>query len=134
MLGKLKKIIILAVMLSLIIPLAPSRASAADDSVMMQNIFKDAFYGGAVGSLVGLGFMLLTDKPQDHLRYIAYGAGGGIIAGAAIGVASSTKALAEIQDGKITLNVPEVKTDIIQDKRDEKIEVVRTLSLLRYSF
>lgn len=131
---KFKKTVVIALALSLIIPFVPSRSHAADDSVMMQNVFKDAFYGGAVGSLIGLGFMLLTEKPQDHLRYIAYGAGGGIIAGAAIGMASSTKALAEIEDGKITLNVPEVKTDIIQNKHDEKAEVVRTLSLLRYSF
>ena len=134
MLVKFKKVIILAVMLSLIIPLAPSHASAADDSAMMQNVFKDTLYGGAIGAVIGVGFMLLTGEPTDHWNYVAYGAGGGIIAGAAIGMASSTKALAEIEGGKITLNVPEIKTDIIQDKRDEKIEVVRTLSLLRYSF
>jgi len=129
-----KRLIVLAVIMSIIVPSLPSRAFAADDSVMMQNIFKDTLYGGAVGAVIGVGFMLLTGKPTDHWNYVAYGAGGGIIAGAAIGMASSTKALAEIADGRITLNVPEIKTDIVQDKRDEKIEVVRHLSLLRYNF
>lgn len=129
-----KRLIVLAVIISIVVPSLPSRTFAADDSVMMQNIFKDTLYGGAVGAVIGVGFMLLTGKPTDHWNYVAYGAGGGIIAGAAIGMASSTKALAEIADGRITLNVPEIKTDIVQDKRDEKIEVVRHLSLLRYNF
>lgn len=129
-----KKLIVLAVILSIAVSALPSRAFAADDSVMMQNVFKDTLYGGAIGAVIGVGFMLLSSKPTDHWNYVAYGAGGGIIAGAAIGIASSTKALAEIESGRITLNVPEIKTDIVQDKRDEKIEVVRHLSLLRYNF
>ena len=129
-----KKVIVLAVILSIAVPALPSRAFSADDSVMMQNVFKDTLYGGAIGAVIGVGFMLLRKKPTDHWNYVAYGAGGGIIAGAAIGMASSTKALAEIEGGRITLNVPELKTDIVQDKRDEKIEVVRHLSLLRYNF
>ncbi len=129
-----KKLIVLAVILSIAVSALPSRAFAADDSVMMQNVFKDTLYGGAIGAVIGVGFMLLSSKPTDHWNYVAYGAGGGIIAGAAIGMASSTKALAEIESGRITLNVPEIKTDIVQDKRDEKIEVVRHLSLLRYNF
>lgn len=129
-----KKIIVLAVILSIAVPALPSRVFAADDSIMMQNIFRDTLYGGAIGAVIGVGFMLLRGKPTDHWNYVAYGAGGGIIAGAAIGMASSTKALAEIEGGRITLNVPELKTNIVQDKRDEKIEVVRHLSLLRYNF
>ncbi|MBI3753264.1 MAG: hypothetical protein HY266_04360 [Deltaproteobacteria bacterium] len=128
-----KRLIIFILILSLLIPIIPSRVFA-DDTVIMKNIFMDSAYGGAVGALIGVGFMLLSDKPDQHWNYVAFGAGGGIIAGAAIGLASSTKALAEIENGKVTFNVPEVKTDILQDKRDEKTEVVRTLSLLRYNF
>lgn len=128
-----KRLIIFILILSLLIPIIPSRAFA-DDTVIMKNIFMDSAYGGAVGALIGVGFMLLSDKPADHWNYVAFGAGGGILAGAAIGLASSTKALAEIENGKVTFNVPEVKTDILQDKRDEKTEVVQTLSLLRYNF
>lgn len=128
-----KKLIAIILLLFLAVPAIPVR-SHADDTVIMRSVFMDAAYGGAVGALLGVGFMLLSDKPSDHWNYVAFGAGGGIIAGAAIGLATSTKALAEIENGKVTFNVPEVKTDILLDKRDEKPEVVRSLSLLRYNF
>lgn len=129
-----KRLIVLIVILSMSVSALPSRIFAADNGVMMQNVFRDTLYGGAIGAVIGVGFMLLTKEPKDHWNYIAYGAGGGIIAGAAISIASSTKAVAEIEGGRITFNVPNIKTNIIQDKRDEKTEVVRHFSLLRYNF
>jgi hypothetical protein len=129
-----RRLIVFTLIISLAIQIIPSKAVLADDNVMMRNVFTDALYGGAVGALLGVGFMLLSGDPDKHWNYLAYGTGGGIIAGAAIGVASSTKALAEVEHGKITLNVPEIKTDVIQDKRDKEMEVVRSLSLLRYNF
>lgn|SRR3990170_8082928 len=130
----IKRLTIVLLVLFLVVPVIPKRALAVEDTTVMRNVFIDAFYGGAVGALIGVGFMLLREKPTDHWNYVAYGAGGGIIAGAAIGMASSTKALAEIEGNKISLNVPEVKTDIMKDKRDEKEEVIRTVYLLRYNF
>lgn len=129
-----KRLIIVILIISFSMQIVPSNAVLADDPVIMRNVFTDALYGGAVGALIGAGFMLLSGEPEKHWDYLTFGAGGGIIAGAAIGVASSTKALAEIKGGKITLNIPEVKTDFIQTKRDDKMEVVRTLSLFRYNF
>ena len=128
-----KKLLAIVITLSLVIPAFHPRTVVADDTAM-RTVLVDAVYGGAVGALLGVGFMLLSGEPEKHWNYLAYGTGGGIIAGAAVGMASSTKALAEIENGKITLNVPEIKTDIIEDKRGEKMEVVRTLSLLRYNF
>lgn len=121
-------------MLFLIVPVMPKRVFAAEDTTIMKNVFMDAVYGGAVGALIGVGFMLLSDKPENHWNYVAYGAGGGIIAGTAIGLASATKAVAEIEGDKVSLNVPEIRTDVMKDKRDEKTEVIRTIYLLRYNF
>ncbi|MBI5328877.1 MAG: hypothetical protein HZB80_11415 [Deltaproteobacteria bacterium] len=129
-----RRLIIFTLIILLAVQIIPSKSVLADDAVMMRNIFTDALYGGAVGTLIGVAFMLISDKPSDNWNYLAYGAGGGIIAGAAIGMASSTKALAEVEHGKITLNVPEIKTDVIYDKRDQEMEVVKSLSLLRYNF
>ncbi len=83
---------------------APMQASAGDYEV--QNVMDDALYGAGVGALVGLGLMLLTKKPTDNWNYVTRGLGVGIIAGAAYGVARSSKAFAQIEDGEIHLGIP----------------------------
>jgi len=65
---------------------------------------------------------------------VAFGAGGGIIAGAAVGLASSTKALAEIEGDKVSLNLPEIKTNIVKDEYGDKLAEERTVYLVRYNF
>ncbi len=84
--------------------LPAQQASAADYDV--QNVMDDAMYGAGVGAMVGLGLMLLTDKPTDNWNYISRGLGIGIIGGAAYGVFRSSKAFAQIEDGNIQLGVP----------------------------
>ncbi len=82
----------------------PAQASAGDYEV--QNVMDDAMYGAGVGAMVGLGLMLLTDKPTDNWNYITRGLGVGIIGGAAYGIFRSSKAFAEVEDGQINLGVP----------------------------
>ncbi|HID36825.1 MAG TPA: hypothetical protein EYP39_05545 [Ghiorsea sp.] len=80
------------------------QASAGDYEV--QNVMDDAMYGAGVGALVGLGLMLLTDKPTDNWNYVSRGLGVGIIAGAAYGMYRSKGAFAQIEDGQINLGMP----------------------------
>lgn len=118
--------------LSLVVFIIPSDAFAGED--VFDTTLKGTIYGGIIGTLIGAAAMAFTDKPEEHLAYLAYGAGGGIIAGAAVGVAISARAMVEIKDNKFSLNIPEIKTDIIKDKHDEKAEVVTRVCLLRYNF
>ena len=80
------------------------QAMAADYEVA--NVMDDAFYGAGLGGMIGLGVMLLSDKPTDNWNYLTRGVGYGIIAGAAFGVYRSSKALATVDDGVIHLGVP----------------------------
>jgi len=84
--------------------LPAQQASAADYDV--QNVMDDAMYGAGVGALVGLGAMLLTDKPADNWDFITRGLGVGIIAGAAYGMYRSRGAFAQVEDGQIHLGMP----------------------------
>jgi len=97
---KTLKVMVVAGMLALF----PAQASAGDYEV--QNVMDDALYGAGVGALVGLGAMLLTDKPTDNWNFITRGLGIGIIAGAAYGMYRSRGAFAQIEDGQIHLGVP----------------------------
>lgn len=128
----IKKIITIIMVLLFVGSVIPSRTFAAGDP--LEIAIKDSVYGGILGALIGGALMVFSDKISDHYMYIAYGAAGGVIAGAAIGMATSTKALAEIEHNKVTFNMPELKNDIIKDKHEEKLEVIRTVSLLRYNF
>jgi uncharacterized membrane protein YebE (DUF533 family) len=70
------------------------------------DIFKDGFYGGLAGALVGTAALAFTDEPEDHLNYIAIGAGVGVMAGTAYGIYSATQAMAEIEGSRVVLNLP----------------------------
>jgi len=99
-----------------------------------EGIFRDAFYGGLVGGLVGTALLVFTDKPGDHLDYIGYGAAGGVLAGTAYGVAKTTRALAELENGKVKLAVPTVVPDYVRTGADGEREVVLKAEVLRGRF
>jgi len=91
----------------------PVQSQAADFEV--QNTFEDTMYGGMLGALVGGGAMLISGSPSKHWNYIATGAGLGIIAGAIYGVASGTRAFAQLEDGQLKLGVPMPEVALSQD-------------------
>ena len=107
---------------------------AQDDG--MGRILKDTVYGGAIGAIAGVAFMLFTDNPEDHFDYLATGAGIGILGGLAYGLATTSGrvAIAEIEDGRMTLNMPEIETRMINDEKTGVKEVVGTVGLLSYKF
>ena len=85
----------------------PVQAAAADFEV--QNVLEDTAYGAGIGALVGLGFMLISSKPTDHWNYPVVGAGVGIIAGAAYGTYSGSRAMASYEDGTLKIGMPSPK-------------------------
>lgn len=127
------KKIILAALVAFIVAL-PAGAHADD---AMRNTMSDAVYGGVIGALAGAALMLLTDNPDDHIGYIPTGAAVGILAGAAYGLATNNftqRAATEIQDGRLTLNMPTVHSAELYDKKTNRTEVINVIDLVRVRF
>lgn len=106
---------------------------AQDPAVV--DIFKDGFYGGLAGALVGAAALAFTDEPEDHLNYIAIGAGVGVIAGTAYGIYSATRAVAEIEGTRTVWHLP--VPQIVQKGSSltaKNREVEYRVSLLRIHF
>lgn len=104
----------------------------ADDA--LESIFRNAFLGGLVGGVAGAAFLVLADKPGDHLDYIGYGAAGGVLAGAAYGSIKTTRALAEVDNGKVKLAVPTIVPGFVPVGTKGEREVVLTAEVLRGRF
>lgn len=129
---KLKRISALIIVFTFI---TFSTNALAEDA--MQTTMRNALYGGIVGALVGSAILLLTDNPDDHLGYIPVGAGVGILAGAAYGIASSgmiRTAGAEVEDGKVTFNLPTVSTERVYDEVANAYEEIEKVDLIRVKF
>lgn len=90
-----------AMVIASMMALFPMQAAAGDYEVA--NVMDDALYGAGIGGMVGLGLLLLSDKPMDNLDFLTRGVGIGIVAGAAYGVFRSSQALAQVKDGEIHL-------------------------------
>jgi len=95
---------LIAMVVAVMVSMMPMQAAAADYEVA--NVMDDAFYGAGLGGMIGVGVMLLSDKPKDNWNYVSRGVGYGIIAGAIFGVYRTTKSLVMIEDGDIHLGVP----------------------------
>lgn len=117
-----------------IISLLSSVTSAFADDNAFREVFRDAFYGGAAGALVGAALMAFTKKPADHLDYLAYGAASGILAGAAYGVAKSARALAEINNGKVRIAMPTVIPDLVESPVTRQTTITWRADILRGTF
>ena len=100
------------------------------------DIFKDGFYGGLAGALVGAAVLLFDlDDAEDHLDYLAIGAGVGVIAGTAYGIYSATRYMAEVQGSQVTWHLPipqMVQKDTSATTRSREIEY--QVPLLRVHF
>jgi hypothetical protein len=70
---------------------------------------QDAFYGGVAGTLVGAAVMAFTKRMGNHLDYMGYGAAGGILVGAVVGLATPpSRSLAMVDKGKLHFTIPTV--------------------------
>ncbi|MBV5341229.1 MAG: hypothetical protein J0665_17015 [Deltaproteobacteria bacterium] len=124
---KLVAIMTLAVLLT-----TTSSAFAADDTI--KEVFTDAFYGAAIGGLVGGALMIFTNKPGDHLNYIAYGAASGVLVGTAYGLAKSARAFAEVENGRVKIAFPTVTPELIVSPSSGRSTVAWRADLIRGTF
>jgi uncharacterized membrane protein YebE (DUF533 family) len=112
---------------------ASSTAFAIDENAFRET-FTSAFYGGAVGALVGAALMVFTKKPADHLDYMGFGAAAGVLAGTAYGVAKSSRALASIENGAIKMGMPTIIPDLIESPVTKQTTVSWRADILRGTF
>ncbi len=109
-----------------------SSVFAADEPI--REVFTDAFYGAAIGGLVGGALMVFTHKPLDNLNYIAYGAASGVLAGTAYGLAKSARAFAEVENGRIKVAFPTITPELIVSPSSKQTIVAWKAELIRGSF
>ncbi|MDR3579172.1 MAG: hypothetical protein P4L44_04320 [Oryzomonas sp.] len=107
-------------------------AFASDNA--FRDIFEDAFYGGAAGTLVGTALLAFTRKPANHLDYIGYGAASGVLVGSVYGVVKSAKSLAQIDNGVIKFAMPTVFPDLSDSPASRQTNITWRASLLRGTF
>jgi uncharacterized membrane protein YebE (DUF533 family) len=125
-----KKIIALITLVSI---LTASTSAFADDNAF-RDTFESAFYGAAVGALVGAALLAFTKKPVDHLDYMGMGAAAGVLAGAAYGVAKSTRALASIDNGSVRIAMPTIIPDLVESPVTKQTYVSWRADILRGTF
>lgn len=123
--------------LFLLLTLLTSGLAYAQDSTVA-DIFKDGFYGGLAGALVGAATLLFDiEDAEDHLNYIAIGAGVGIVAGTAYGIYSTiqTMHLAEIEHSQIAWHFPVPQITRVRSALiDQEPEIQYHVPLLRVHF
>lgn len=109
-----------------------SSAFAADDTI--KEVFTDAFYGAAIGGLVGGAFMVFRDKPLDHANYIAYGGASGVLLGTAFGLAKSARAFAQVENGKVKMAFPTIVPELLASPDSKHTTVAWKADFIRGSF
>jgi hypothetical protein len=108
--------------------------SAFAEENAFRDTFQSAFYGGAVGALVGAALLAFTKKPVNHLDYMGFGAAAGVLAGTAYGVGKATRALASIENGKVRIALPTVIPDLVESPVTRQTTVCWRADILRGTF
>jgi hypothetical protein len=111
-----------------------SLPSFASQDSPFEETFKDAFYGGLTGALVGAAALAFTKKPGDHLDYLYYGAAGGVLVGATYGLVKSSKALAELENGKVHFAMPTIMPEILEPGVKGPATLMISTELIRGKF
>lgn len=123
----------IVVLMSLVSILGAATSACADENAF-RDTFKSAFYGGAVGALVGASLLVFTHKPADHLDYMGFGAAAGVLAGTAYGVGKATRALACIENGKLKIAMPTIIPDLSESPVTKQTVVSFRANILRGTF
>lgn len=123
---------LLAAMTVISILSTASSVFAADNT--LREVFTDAFYGAAIGGLVGGALMAFRTKPLDHLNYIAYGAASGVLAGTAYGLVKSARAFAEVENGRVRVAIPTIMPELVVSPGSGRTTVAWKADLIRGTF
>ncbi len=126
---KLRKIIAVMTLVSL---LSATSSALADDTI--KEVFTDAFYGAAIGGLVGGALMVFQKKPFDNLEFVAYGAASGVLAGTAFGLVKSARAFAEVENGRVKVAFPTIVPEVVTAPGSGQMVVAWKADLLRGTF
>jgi hypothetical protein len=100
----MRRIIVIVPLVCFVAGISP--AAWAEEENPFMTVFKDGVYGGLAGALVGSAVLAFAEEPRDHLDYIAKGAAVGVILGVAFGLVQTTRSVAELEDGRITVGLP----------------------------
>ena len=117
-----------------IISLLTGASAALADENALRDTFQSAFYGGAVGALVGAALLVFTKKPADHLDYMGYGAAVGVLGGTAYGIGKASRALASIENGKFKMAMPTIIPDLVESPATKQTTVSWRAEILRGTF
>lgn len=120
-------------LMTLVSILSVSTSAFAEENAF-RDTFQSAFYGGAVGALVGAALMVFTKKPADHLDYMGFGAAAGVLAGTAYGVVKSSRSLASIDNGNLKIAMPTIIPDLVESPVTRQMTVSFRADILRGTF
>lgn len=113
-----------------------SSQAMAEDS--LAHTVKSAIYGGVIGGLVSGAVVLISGNAGDNLGYIPTGIGAGILLGTAYGIVTSDavrdRAFGEINNGRLTIKIPSVKSTSTFDKTTQTSELIESVDLLKVRF
>ena len=129
MIKRMARILLTATLIS---SLAAAPCSAAESA--FQEAFSNAFYGGLLGGLAGTALLVFANKPADHVNYIYYGAAGGVLVGAAFGLAKSSKSLVSIENGNVKVAMPTIKPELQQINKQGGTALMVKADLFSASF
>ncbi|MFA7404464.1 MAG: hypothetical protein WC007_10740 [Pelobacteraceae bacterium] len=127
---QLRKLVAVLTMVSLLS--TATSAFAADDT--LREVFTDAFYGAAIGGLVGAAMMVFTKKPIDHIDRIPYGAATGVLVGTVYGLAKSARAFAEVENGRVKMAFPTITPELVESPSSGRTTVAWKADLFRGTF
>jgi hypothetical protein len=127
---QLRKLVAVMTLVSLLS--MASSAFAADDT--LREVFTDAFYGAAIGGLVGGAIMVFEKQPLKHFNYVAYGAASGVLVGTAYGLARSARAFAEVENGRVKVAFPTVTPELIESPASGRTTIAWKADLIRGTF
>jgi uncharacterized membrane protein YebE (DUF533 family) len=128
---RFKRIVALTTLVAM---LGASTSAFAVDENAFRETFTSAFYGVAVGALVGGALMVFTHKPADHLDYIGFGAAAGALAGTAYGVVRSSRSFASIENGSVKIAMPTIIPDLAESPSSKQMIVSFRANILQGTF
>ncbi len=120
------------VIFSLLVASLPAQVVYAGRSDSLSEVVMDGLYGGLAGAIVGAATLAFVDRASEHEDNIKVGAGAGVILGTVYGTAKLSRALAEVKDGTMTVQLPAIQ--LTTDASVERGATSFNLNLFQLSF